>query len=108
MAVAVGMNGIVLADNARQAAAYDRVLKDVVNFAQARQEVVAGIAFFFHHFAELRVELFVELLRQGSPQDYIAARDELTHLFVCQEMVGNAHIRVLASGNADQKKRPAS
>ena len=71
--VTVRVNRVVMPHHTRQCAVNNGTLNDVVEFTNPRQNVVAWVAFLFHHFIKFGVQRFVKLFGKVGLQNQVTA-----------------------------------
>ena len=82
MAVAVGVEQIVGAEQARQHAPHFGVREDAGDFGYARQDIVANITFFFEDVLDRVVDPLMYRLAEAGVDQHIAVGDKVLDCFV--------------------------
>ena len=80
--VSMRIEVVARSQQAGQGAGHSRVLEHPPDVGNARQDVVAGVAFVLEHLVDLLADAFVEGGRVVGANGQIPVHDELLYLFV--------------------------
>ena len=85
VAVPVRLGEVVGTQYAADGTADDRMAEDLLDFGDARQDVVAGVALPFHDRFNPGVHGIVETVREVRVEDQVAVGNEMAHLLVGEQ-----------------------